>query len=246
MSKKLASFADVILLDVKYGDGAFMRTAKEAERLARLMVKIGARAGRKVSRRRHEYGRAARRCDRVQRGGARGGRDPRRQEERAFGALPVSSGGKAARAGVFAARKRGACARGGGDRLGRGAEKNLRRSSRRRAGDARAVYDALAPAPRPRGRPCSARRRTACCAWRRGNSARRACCSAAGGSMRRTRSTHTVGNRADAAGTATPCARGRRSRACTAAARRRRRSEGRARRFRICGSTDPKNLSMTI
>ena len=49
MSKKLASFADVILLDVKYGDGAFMRTAKEAERLARLMVKIGARAGRKVS-----------------------------------------------------------------------------------------------------------------------------------------------------------------------------------------------------
>ncbi len=49
MSKKLASFADVILLDVKYGDGAFMRTAKEAERLARLMVKSGARAGRKVS-----------------------------------------------------------------------------------------------------------------------------------------------------------------------------------------------------
>ena len=49
MSKKLASFADVILLDVKYGDGAFMRTAGEAERLARLMVKIGARAGRKVS-----------------------------------------------------------------------------------------------------------------------------------------------------------------------------------------------------
>ena len=49
MSKKLASFADVILLDVKYGDGAFMRTAGEAGRLARLMVKIGARAGRKVS-----------------------------------------------------------------------------------------------------------------------------------------------------------------------------------------------------
>ena len=49
MSKKLASFADVILLDVKYGDGAFLRTAEEAERLARLMVRIGARAGRKVS-----------------------------------------------------------------------------------------------------------------------------------------------------------------------------------------------------
>ena len=49
MSKKLASFADVILLDVKYGDGAFMQTAEEAERLARLMVKIGRRAGRNVS-----------------------------------------------------------------------------------------------------------------------------------------------------------------------------------------------------
>ena len=49
MSKKLASFADVILLDVKYGDGAFLRTAPQAERLARLMVRIGARAGRKVA-----------------------------------------------------------------------------------------------------------------------------------------------------------------------------------------------------
>ena len=148
MSKKLASFADVILLDVKYGDGAFMRTAKEAERLARLMVKSGAR-GAEGLRRRHEYGRAARRCDRVQRGGARGGRDPRRQKERARGALPVS-GGEAARAGVFAARKRGACARGGDDRLGRGAEKTC--GARRGAGRGRARrVRCLAPAPRPAG-----------------------------------------------------------------------------------------------
>lgn len=48
MSKKLASFSDVILLDVKYGDGAFMRTASEAEKLASLMVGIGSAAGRKT------------------------------------------------------------------------------------------------------------------------------------------------------------------------------------------------------
>ena len=41
MSKKLASFAQVILLDVKYGDGAFMKTARAAEKLARLMVAVG-------------------------------------------------------------------------------------------------------------------------------------------------------------------------------------------------------------
>lgn len=48
MSKKLASFADIILLDVKYGDGAFMRAPKDAEKLARLMVSIGERAGRRM------------------------------------------------------------------------------------------------------------------------------------------------------------------------------------------------------
>ncbi len=48
MSKKLASFADVILLDVKCGNGAFMQTPAEAEKLARLMVSIGEAAGRKM------------------------------------------------------------------------------------------------------------------------------------------------------------------------------------------------------
>lgn len=48
MSKKLASFADVILLDVKYGGGAFMHTPRRAEALARLMVSIGRAAGRRM------------------------------------------------------------------------------------------------------------------------------------------------------------------------------------------------------
>lgn len=46
MSKKLASFADVILLDVKYGEGAFVRAPEDAVRLARTMVSLGRRAGR--------------------------------------------------------------------------------------------------------------------------------------------------------------------------------------------------------
>ena len=48
MSKKLASGADVIVLDVKVGDGAFMKDLDSARKLATLMVNIGHKAGKKV------------------------------------------------------------------------------------------------------------------------------------------------------------------------------------------------------
>lgn len=48
MSKKIASGAQAILLDVKTGLGAFMQTLKEARALAHLMISIGELAGRKV------------------------------------------------------------------------------------------------------------------------------------------------------------------------------------------------------
>lgn len=47
MSKKLAVSADCILLDVKYGSGAFMKTKEDAERLAELMQNTGINAGKK-------------------------------------------------------------------------------------------------------------------------------------------------------------------------------------------------------
>ena len=49
MSKKLASGADVIVLDVKCGDGSFMKTPEDAEELARNLTRIGRLAGKRCA-----------------------------------------------------------------------------------------------------------------------------------------------------------------------------------------------------
>ena len=48
MSKKLAIQSNLIILDVKVGDGAFMKTIEDARELSRRMVEIGKSVGRKT------------------------------------------------------------------------------------------------------------------------------------------------------------------------------------------------------
>ena len=49
MGKKLAADDDCIVLDVKTGSGAFMKTPEESRALAQLMVDIGKRAGKRIT-----------------------------------------------------------------------------------------------------------------------------------------------------------------------------------------------------
>ncbi|MBW3596593.1 MAG: thymidine phosphorylase [Planctomycetes bacterium] len=49
MSKKLAEGLDALVLDVKHGSGAFMKTLEDARRLARSLASVGARMGVKTT-----------------------------------------------------------------------------------------------------------------------------------------------------------------------------------------------------
>jgi len=49
MSKKIASGSDCIVLDVKCGSGAFMKTADDAQKLAQAMLRIGKMCGKKMT-----------------------------------------------------------------------------------------------------------------------------------------------------------------------------------------------------
>ena len=48
MSKKIASGSDIIIIDLKVGEGAFMKNIKDATKLAKTMVKIGKYYNKKV------------------------------------------------------------------------------------------------------------------------------------------------------------------------------------------------------
>ncbi len=48
MSKKLACGADAIVIDIKVGEGAFMKNVKDAEELAKMMIQIGKNMNRQV------------------------------------------------------------------------------------------------------------------------------------------------------------------------------------------------------
>ncbi|MGN0962069.1 MAG: thymidine phosphorylase, partial [Clostridia bacterium] len=49
MSKKLATAAENIVLDVKYGEGSFMKTKEDAGKLAELMIRLGRNDGRRMA-----------------------------------------------------------------------------------------------------------------------------------------------------------------------------------------------------
>ncbi len=49
LSKKIAAGADIILLDIKYGSGAFMKTFEDAKALSEMLVAVGKKLGKSVT-----------------------------------------------------------------------------------------------------------------------------------------------------------------------------------------------------
>ena len=78
LSKKLAAGLDALVMDVKFGSGAFMAAREDADELARALVEVAGGAGPADRRAADRHGRGAGHHGRQRRRGARGDRLPHR------------------------------------------------------------------------------------------------------------------------------------------------------------------------